>query len=85
MLLETIFRILGSEIMQPSEAQLAAAVSAAKAKQALPQTEQDGVLGSVFNAEQIELLDRWIATNDPAIDRSEAIRRLVQLGLKVQK
>jgi hypothetical protein len=39
--------------MQPTEAQLAAAVSAAKAKQALTQTEQDGFLGSVFNAEQI--------------------------------
>ena len=42
-------------------------------------------LGSVFNAEQIELVDNWIATNDPAIDRSEAIRRLVELGLKVKK
>ena len=31
-----------------------------------------------FNAEQIELVDKWIATNDPAIDRSE-------LGLKVKK
>jgi hypothetical protein len=71
--------------MQPTEAQLAAAVSATKAKQALTQTEQDGFLGSVFNAEQIELVDKWIATNDPAIDRSEAIRRLVELGLKVKK
>jgi len=77
-LLGTIFSILGWEIMHPSEAQLAAAVSAAKAKQALTQTEQDGFLGSVFNAEQIELVDKWIATNDSAIDRSE-------LGLKVKK
>jgi hypothetical protein len=69
--------------MQPTEAQLAAAVSAAKAK--LIQTEQDRFLESVFNAEQIELVDKWIATNDPAIDRSEAIRRLVELGLKVKK
>ena len=71
--------------MQPAEAQLTAAVSAAKARQALTQTEQDGFPGSVFNAEQIELLDKWIATNELAIDRSEAIRRLVELGLKVKK
>jgi hypothetical protein len=71
--------------MHPTEAQPAAAVSAAKAKRALTQTEQDGFLGSIFNAEQIELLDKWIATNDPAIDRSETIRRLVELGLKVKK
>ena len=71
--------------MPSTEAQLAAAMSVAKAKQALTQTEQDGFLGSVFNAEQIELVDKWIATNDPAIDRPEAIRRLVELGLKVKK
>ena len=64
--------------MQSTEAQLAAAVSAAQAKQALTEARQDGFLGSVFNAEQIELVDKWIATNDPAIDRSE-------LGLKVEK
>jgi len=49
-----------------------------KQSRRLTQTEQDGFLGSVFNAEQIELVDKWIATNDPAIDRSE-------LGLKVKK
>jgi len=46
--------------MQPTEAQLAAAVRAAKAKQALA---RDGFLGSVFNAEQIGLVDKWIASN----------------------
>jgi hypothetical protein len=70
--------------MQPAKAQLTAAVSAAKARQASTQTEQDGSLGSVFNAEQIGV-DKWIATNELAIDRSEAIRRLVELGLKVKK
>ena len=41
--------------------------------------------GSEIAAEQIELVDQWIATNVPAIDRPEAIRRLVELGLKVKK
>ena len=69
--------------MQPTEAQLAAALSAAKAKQAA-QTEQDGVLSSIFNAAQIEMVDKWIYNNAPTIDRPEAIRRLVELGLKVK-
>ena len=74
----------GAEIiMQPTEAQLAAAVRAAKAKQAT-QAEQDGVLRSIFSAAQIELVDEWISTNDPAIDRAEAIRRLVEIGLKAK-
>jgi hypothetical protein len=38
--------------------QLAAAMSAAKARQALTQSEQDGLLGSLFNAEQIALVDK---------------------------
>ena len=34
----------------------------------------------------LEHLDKWIAAqNDPAIDRMEAIRRLVELGLKARK
>jgi len=69
----------GAEIiMQPTEAQLAAAVRAAKAKQAT-QAEQDGVLRSIFSAAQIELVDEWISTNDPAIDRADAIRRLKEV------
>jgi hypothetical protein len=30
-------------------------------------------------------LDRWIKKRDPAASRPEAIRRLVELGLKVKK
>jgi hypothetical protein len=71
--------------MQSTEAQLAAVVSAAKAKQALTQTEQDGSLESVLNAETDCAGRTMDCTSDPAIDRSEAIRRLVELGLKVEK
>jgi hypothetical protein len=34
----------------------------------------------------LKAVDQWIAErNDPAFGRSEAIRRLVELGLKVRK
>ena len=42
-------------------------------------------LETIFNAAQLEHLDKWIAAqNDPAIDRLEAIRRLVEIGLKAK-
>jgi hypothetical protein len=34
---------------------------------------------------ELETIDRWIASQGGKLDRSEAIRRLVELGLKVQK
>jgi hypothetical protein len=46
------------------------------------QTEHNGCLGPVFNAEK---MDHWIATNDLAVDCSEAIRLLVELEPKVEK
>jgi hypothetical protein len=39
-------------------------------------------LSSIFNAAQIEMVDKWIYNNAPAIDRPEAIRRFVEIGLK---
>ena len=38
----------------------------------------------ILTAHQLNLVDKWIAANDPKIDRSEAIRRLVELGLKAK-
>jgi hypothetical protein len=38
----------------------------------------------ILTADQLNLVDKWIAATDPKIDRSEAIRRLVELGLKVK-
>jgi hypothetical protein len=40
---------------------------------------------SIFAAGQLILIDEWITATDPTIDRSEAIRRLVELGLKKGK
>ena len=38
----------------------------------------------ILTADQLNLVDKWIAATDPKIDRSEAIRRLVELGLKAK-
>jgi hypothetical protein len=34
---------------------------------------------------EIRSIDEWIARQDVKLDRSEAIRRLVELGLKVKR
>jgi hypothetical protein len=34
---------------------------------------------------EMQCIDEWIASQDGKLDRPEAIRRLVELGLKVKK
>jgi hypothetical protein len=41
-------------------------------------------LKSIFSAAQLKLVDKWISTTDSTLDRSEAIRRLVEIGLKAK-
>jgi hypothetical protein len=43
--------------------------------------QQDSVLKSVFDGAQLKQIDKWITTTDPALGRTEAIRRLVEIGL----
>jgi hypothetical protein len=39
----------------------------------------------IFDQDQLTLIDNWIADQSaPALDRNEAIRRLVELGLKAK-
>jgi hypothetical protein len=50
---------------------------------AMRKKQQEDLLRSVFDKAQFKAIDKWIAKqNDPAIDRPEAIRRLVELGLE---
>jgi|SRR6516164_9749022 hypothetical protein len=38
-----------------------------------------------FDKAQLKLIDRWIAKqNDPVLDRTSAVRRLVEIGLKAK-
>jgi hypothetical protein len=56
-----------------------------KKKRGRPATGRgEGVLVRL-QPEQMIGLDRWIRKRDPAASRPEAIRRLVELGLKVKK
>jgi hypothetical protein len=41
-------------------------------------------LKSIFNAAQLKLVDKWISAADPTLERVEAVRRLVELGLRAK-
>jgi L-2-hydroxyglutarate oxidase LhgO len=54
--------------------------------QSMLQSQREAMLKTVFTAAHLKQVDKWIAGQpDPAIDRSEAIRRLVELGLKAKE
>jgi hypothetical protein len=63
-------------------------ISAKVAKSAaefVMRSQRDDPLKSIFNAAQLKLIDIWISATDPTLDRPEAIRRLVDFGLKAKK
>jgi hypothetical protein len=48
--------------------------------------EQEKRLQDLLGEDHLKAVDKWIAKqNDPAIDRPEAVRRLVELGLKAKR
>ncbi len=51
-----------------------------------PKTTGPGVqIGMRWQSPELTLIDGWIAKHAPDLSRPEAIRRLVELGLKVKK
>jgi hypothetical protein len=58
---------------------------ARSAAELVVRNQRDDPLKSIFSAAQLKLIDKWIFTTDPTLDRPEAVRRLVELGLKVKK
>lgn len=56
-----------------------------KRKGGRPATGRDPVTAIRLSQEFREAVDKWAAKQDDAPARSEAIRRLVELGLKVRK
>jgi hypothetical protein len=42
-------------------------------------------IGERWHGPEIEQIDAWIGAVDPAMTRGEAIRRLVEIGLKAKK
>jgi hypothetical protein len=49
---------------------------------AMLREKRDTGLTSIFGKAEIKIIDKWIVSNDPTLDRTEAIRRLVEIGLK---
>ena len=67
---------------EPTQAKRAAAASVARiTAEAMLREKQDTGLKSIFSKAELKIIDKWIIDNDPILDRSEAIRRLVELGL----
>ena len=50
----------------------------------LLQERQNTWVKSNFSKAELKIIDRWIVGNYPTLDRNEAIRRLVELGLKAK-
>lgn len=53
-------------------------------KRGRPATGKDPLIGARFPETLIEAIDAWAAASEQPLTRSEAIRRLVELGLKTR-
>jgi hypothetical protein len=68
----------------PDSRQPISAKVARSAAELVIRNQRDDPLKSIFSAAQLKLIDKWIFTTNPTLDRPEAIRRLVELGLKAK-
>lgn len=70
-----------SEKQRASEARIANEMATVVLK-----SQSDAVLSKIFSPVELKAIDRWISQqNDPAVDRHEAIRCLVEQALKAKK
>jgi hypothetical protein len=68
----------------PDSRQPLSARVARSAAELVIRNQRDDPLKAIFNAAQLKLVDKWISATDPTLDRPEAIRRLVEIGLKAK-
>ena len=68
----------------PNSRQPISAKVARSAAELVIRNQRDDPLKSIFSAAQLKLIDKWISTTDSTLDRPEAIRRLVEIGLKAK-
>jgi hypothetical protein len=59
--------------------------SGRSAAELVVRNQRDDPLKSIFSAAQLKLIDKWIFTTDPTLDRPEAVRRLLEIGRKAKK
>lgn len=63
---------------------MAKSIKVSLKKRGRPATGKDPMLGARFDPSTVALIDAWAAKAGDDISRSEAIRRLVELGLKAK-
>ena len=63
---------------------MAKSINEIKKRRGRPATGQDPMVGARFPIELIAAVDSWAAKSDAKMTRAEAIRRLVELGLKAK-
>lgn len=64
---------------------MAKAITDIQKKKGRPRTGSTGVMVKL-PPDDLELLDLWIAANDPAMTRPEALRRMLRtMAMRVQK
>jgi hypothetical protein len=71
-------------VTDPDSRRPISAKVARSAAELVMRNQRDDPLKSIFVAAQLKLIDQWISTTDPTLGRPEAIRRLVELGLKTK-
>jgi hypothetical protein len=57
---------------------------ARSAAELVMRSQRDDPLKLIFSAAQLKLVDKWILAEDPTLNRPEAIRRLIEIGLKAR-
>lgn len=64
---------------------MAKSITVKPKKRGRPATGKDPLVGARFPQELIDTIDAWAAMAGADVSRSEAIRRLVELGLKAKR
>lgn len=62
---------------------MAKSIKVSLKKRGRPATGKDPMIGARFDPEAVAAIDAWASAN--GIGRSEAIRRLVELGLRAKR
>ena len=73
------------QLCNVSESKLAKITAAATAAKRTAQKALAANPNPEWNEHEMQSIDDWIAHQDVKIERSEAIRRLVEIGLKAKK
>lgn len=63
---------------------MAKSIKVSPKKRGRPATGKDPMIGARFDPTAVAAIDAWAAASEQPMTRSEAIRRLVELGLQAK-